>query len=63
MHTKFSLESLKETEYSRTLNVDGGGGIKLTRNIRLEGVDWINLAQSTERWRALVNTVINLLVP
>jgi hypothetical protein len=26
------------------------------------GVDWIGLAQDKEKWRALVNTVINLLV-
>jgi hypothetical protein len=29
----------------------------------LGGVDWIGLAQDKYRWRALVNTVINLLVP
>jgi hypothetical protein len=27
------------------------------------GVDWIDLAQDRDRWRALVNTVMNLLVP
>jgi hypothetical protein len=26
----------------------------------LEGVDWIRLAQDTDRWRAVVSTVINL---
>jgi hypothetical protein len=26
-------------------------------------VDWIYLAQDTDRWRALVNTVMNLRVP
>jgi hypothetical protein len=26
-------------------------------------VDWIGLAQYRNRWRALVNTVMNLLVP
>jgi hypothetical protein len=34
-----------------------------TRKIRYKGVDWINLAQDTDQWRALVNTVINLRVP
>jgi hypothetical protein len=27
------------------------------------GMDWIDLAQERDQWRALVNTVINLQVP
>jgi len=27
------------------------------------GVDWIELAQDRDRWRALVNVIRNLLVP
>jgi hypothetical protein len=27
------------------------------------GINWINLAQDRDRWRALVNTVMNLQVP
>jgi hypothetical protein len=33
------------------------------REIGFEGVDWIHLAQDRDRWRALVNTVLNLQVP
>jgi hypothetical protein len=29
----------------------------------MEGIDWINLAQDRDRWRALVNDVMNLRVP
>jgi hypothetical protein len=32
------------------------------REIGWKRVDWIQLAQDRDRWRALVNTVMNLLV-
>jgi hypothetical protein len=28
-----------------------------------KGVDWIDMAQDRDRWRALVNAVMNLQVP
>jgi hypothetical protein len=33
------------------------------REIGWGGIDWIDLAQDMDQWRALVNTVMNLLVP
>jgi hypothetical protein len=30
------------------------------REIEFGGVDWIDLAQERDRWRGLVNTVMNL---
>jgi hypothetical protein len=33
------------------------------REIGWDGVDWIDLAQNRDQWRALVNTVMNLKVP
>jgi hypothetical protein len=40
------------------------GNIKMDfRRIRWDGMDWIDLAQDRDQWRALVNTVMNLWVP
>jgi hypothetical protein len=33
------------------------------REIGWDGMDWIDLAQDRGKWRALVNTVMNLRVP
>jgi hypothetical protein len=33
------------------------------RKVGWEGIDWIDLAQDRDRWRALVYKVMNLRVP
>jgi hypothetical protein len=33
------------------------------REIGWDGVDWIDMAQERDQWRALVSTVLNLRVP
>jgi hypothetical protein len=33
------------------------------RDIKWHGMDWIDLAEDRDQWRALVNTVMNLRVP
>jgi hypothetical protein len=33
------------------------------RELGWAGIDWIDLAQDRDQWRALVNTVMNLRVP
>jgi hypothetical protein len=33
------------------------------REIGWDGVNWIDMAQDRDQWRALVNTVLNLRVP
>jgi hypothetical protein len=33
------------------------------REIEWDGVDWIDLAENRDQWKALMNTVMNLRVP
>jgi hypothetical protein len=40
------------------------GNIKIgLREIGWDGVDWIDMVQARDQWRALVNKVLNLWVP
>ena len=33
------------------------------KEISFEGVDWVDLAQDRDKWRAVADTVVNLSVP
>jgi hypothetical protein len=61
MHIRYWWESQKRPlARSRRRWVDN---IKIDlRKIGWNGMDWIDLAQNGDQWRALVNTVINLRV-
>jgi hypothetical protein len=59
MHTEFWLENLKGKDHSADRGVDGKG----VREKWRKGVERIHLAQDRDHWRAVVNTVMNLLLP
>jgi hypothetical protein len=55
------LEETRQIERRRRRWADN---IKMDlRKIGCGGMDWIDLAQDSDQWRALVNTVMNLRVP
>jgi hypothetical protein len=60
--TRFWWESPKETDHSEDQGVDGRIGSEWILERLAEGVDWIRLAQDRDRWRAVVNAVMNLRV-
>jgi hypothetical protein len=63
MHIGYWRESQKERALGRPRRrwVDN---IKMDlRETVWDGMDWIDLAQDRDQWRALVNTVMNLRVP
>jgi hypothetical protein len=53
--------SLKGRDHSEDIGIDGRR--MLERKTECEGVDWMDLAQGRDQWRAVVNTVINLQFP
>jgi hypothetical protein len=57
------LERLKGREHSEDLGVDGRISKWVLKEIRRESADWIYLAQDSDQWLSLVNTVINFLIP
>jgi hypothetical protein len=58
--TGFWWENLREGNPWGDIDIDER--IILRRNFRKWDMDWIKLAQDRDRWRALVNVVINLRV-
>jgi hypothetical protein len=57
------VRNLRERDHCRDPRVDGGIILRLIFRKWNGGMDWIELAQDRDRWRALVNAVMNLRVP
>jgi hypothetical protein len=50
-------------EGKRPLERPRRGWVDIIKMDLMGGMDWIDLAQDRDQWRALVNTVLNLRVP
>jgi hypothetical protein len=63
VHTEFWWGDLKEGDYLGDPDVDGRIILKWILKKLDGGMDWIELAEDRDRWRALVNALMNLRVP
>jgi hypothetical protein len=61
MHIGYWWESQKERDHWEDQDI--GGRTILKRRIGWYGMDWIDVAEDRDQWRAAVNTVMNLGVP
>jgi len=63
VNTVFWWENLRPKDHSEDPGVEGSIILKWIVNTWYGGMDWIDLAQDRDRYRALVNAVMNLRVP
>jgi len=63
-YTGFWWRNLRERDHLEDPGVDGRIILRwIFRKWDVRGMDWIELAQDRDRWRARVNAVMNLRVP
>ena len=60
MHTGLWWGNLKEKNHLEDLGVDGRIILRWIFRKWNGAMDWIDLAKNRDRWRALVNAVMNL---
>jgi hypothetical protein len=63
MHTGFWWEDLREGDHLGDPGVDGRIILRWIFKKWDGGMDWIELVQDRDRWRTLVNAVMNIRVP
>jgi hypothetical protein len=63
VHAGFSCGNLREGDHLEDPGVDGRIILKWIFERLDGGIDWIDLAQNRDRWRAVVHAMMNLRVP
>jgi hypothetical protein len=64
MHIGYWWESQKERDHQEDQDIGEWTILKwIIREIGWDSMDWIELAQDRDHWRALLNTLMNLRVP
>jgi len=63
VHTGFWWGNLRKRDHLEDPGLDGRIILKWKLRKLDGGVDWIDLGQDTDRWRAVVSAVMNLRVP